>query len=79
MKIGRFYLCFVILAHKFDWHHAPVYGPFDDGRYQRWCQWCGLRQSYNYDPRRKLIPGPITLSQNCTPSAPPRSSPDRPS
>lgn len=44
-----------ILAHKFDWHHAPVFGPImDDERmaYQRWCQWCGFRESYSYDPRK---------------------------
>lgn len=43
-----------ILAHKFDWHYAPVHGPFEDGRYQRWCQWCGLRESYSYDPRKPI-------------------------
>lgn len=31
-------------------HYAPVIGPlsppFEDGRnYQRWCKWCGFRQS----------------------------------
>jgi hypothetical protein len=52
------YRWLVILAHKFDWHHAPVIGPLKDGTYQYWCKWCGLRQSYTYDPR-KPIPGPI--------------------
>lgn len=33
-------------AHRFDWHYAPEHGPFDDGKYQRWCQWCGMRYSY---------------------------------
>jgi predicted RNA-binding Zn-ribbon protein involved in translation (DUF1610 family) len=48
---------FTILAHKYDWHYAPVYGPFKDGHYQRWCKWCGLRDSYPYHPKR-LIPVP---------------------
>ncbi len=34
------------LAHRFDWHHAPTFGPFEDGSTQKWCQWCGLRQTY---------------------------------
>jgi hypothetical protein len=49
-------------AHRFDWHYAPVHGPIgeinEQYRYQRWCQWCGLRQSYSYDPRKPL-PGPL--------------------
>jgi hypothetical protein len=40
------YRWFMRLAHKFDWHYAPVIGPFDDGRYQRWCKWCGFRESF---------------------------------
>lgn len=52
-----------ILAHRFNWHYAPVIGPIDghpDGkdRYQRWCQWCGFRESYCYDPR-VLLGAPI--------------------
>jgi len=74
---GWFYRSLTRLAHKFDWHYAPVHGPREDGKYQRWCQWCGFRQSYTYDPR-KPISGPLTPSPDCTPSAPPRSSPDRP-
>ena len=34
------------IAHRFDWHYAPVFGPLQDGRYQRLCHWCGLRDSY---------------------------------
>ena len=46
-----------IQMHKLDLHYAPVHGPIvghEDGRprWQRWCQWCGLRESYRYDPRR---------------------------
>lgn len=33
------------LAHRFNWHYAPMIGPFPDGSTQRWCQWCGFRQS----------------------------------
>jgi hypothetical protein len=33
------------LAHRYDWHYAPVIGPFEDGSTQRWCKWCGFRQS----------------------------------
>jgi hypothetical protein len=56
------YRWLVKFAHRFDWHHAPVYGPQQDGRYQRWCHWCGLRQSYTYDPR-KPIPGPLVTQR----------------
>ena len=28
------------LAHRYNWHYAPVGGP---DRNQAWCQWCGLR------------------------------------
>ena len=32
------------LAHRFDWHYAPKFGPIaPTGEYQQWCQWCGLR------------------------------------
>lgn len=34
------------LAHRFDWHHAPMHGPLQDGATQRWCQWCGFRETY---------------------------------
>lgn len=34
------------LAHRYDWHHAPEIGPFEDGKYQRWCKWCGFRESF---------------------------------
>lgn len=33
------------LAHRYNWHYAPVIGPFEDGATQRWCQWCGFRQT----------------------------------
>jgi hypothetical protein len=37
------------LAHRFNWHYAPIIGPLQpgDGRdFQRWCQWCGFRQDF---------------------------------
>lgn len=33
------------LAHRYNWHYAPRIGPFEDGTYQMWCKWCGLRQA----------------------------------
>ena len=33
------------LAHKYDWHYAPRIGPFEDGRTQLWCTWCGFRET----------------------------------
>lgn len=59
---------FKIFAHKFDWHYAPVFGPIsghEDGKlhYQRWCQWCGLRQYYSYDPRMPLK-GPLFMTSS---------------
>mgnify|MGYP001571121659 CR=1 FL=1 len=35
-----------VLMHRFDLHYAPIHGPFQDGRKQRWCQWCGMRDWY---------------------------------
>ena len=35
-----------LLLHRFDLHYAPVHGPYQDGRKQRWCQWCGMRDWY---------------------------------
>ena len=32
------------LAHKYNWHHAPVVGPFEDGYRKRKCDWCGFSQ-----------------------------------
>lgn len=37
--------------HKRNWHYAKIIGPIEpDGNYQRWCQWCGFRQTYNHHP-----------------------------
>jgi hypothetical protein len=55
---GWFYRMLMRLAHRYDWYHARVCGPFEDGRYQRWCRWCGLRESYVHDPRKPLR-GPL--------------------
>ena len=52
MIYGLLYRTLMKLTHHFNWHYAPVIGPLEPGGdYQRWCQWCGLRQSYSYDPR----------------------------
>jgi hypothetical protein len=40
-----FYRHVMKFAHRFDWHHAPRLGPFEDGSTQQWCQWCGLRMT----------------------------------
>lgn len=35
------------LLHKFDLHYAPLHGPIEpDGTYQRWCKWCGMRDTF---------------------------------
>lgn len=52
---GKAYRVTMRLAHRFDWHYAPVSGPLmpasPDGRdYQRWCQWCGFRENFNPNP-----------------------------
>jgi len=40
----RIYRPLMKLAHRFDWHFAPLSGPLSpDGTYHRWCQWCGFR------------------------------------
>lgn len=62
MSLYSFYYCTLNkLAHRFDWHRAIVYGPIaPDGTYQRWCQWCGFRETYRYDPKnppRTIGPG----------------------
>lgn len=41
-----FYRGLMRVAHHFNWHWAPVIGPFEDSSTQRWCQWCGFRESY---------------------------------
>ena len=52
----RLYRLVMKIAHRYNWHYAPVIGPLsppsEDGRnYQRWCQWCGFRESF--DPHWK--------------------------
>lgn len=34
------------VAHRYHWHYAPMHGPLQDGSTQRWCEWCGFRQTY---------------------------------
>ena len=43
---GRLYRVLMRLVHRYDWHYAPFIGPFEDGATQRWCKWCGFRESY---------------------------------
>ena len=54
MIYGWLYRTLTKFAHRYDWHHAKVFGPFEGGRYQIWCQWCGLRENYSYDPRKPI-------------------------
>lgn len=32
------------VMHKYDWHYAPVI--HGTGFKQRWCQWCGFRETF---------------------------------
>src|SRR2546422_3997352 len=43
MFYAYFYRLVMKLAHRYNWHYAPSFGPLEDGSYQHWCQWCGLR------------------------------------
>jgi len=43
---GFFYRLAMRISHRFDWHYAPVIGPLSpDMTSQRWCKWCGFRQT----------------------------------
>lgn len=43
---GRLYRLIMKIAHKYHWHYAPLIGPIlPDGTYQRWCKWCGFRET----------------------------------
>lgn len=56
MIIGWIKRKFTIFAHKYDWHYAPIIGPLTPGwEYQRWCQWCGFRESYKYNPKEPPV------------------------
>lgn len=47
VKIYAFcYRTLMRTTHRFGWHYAPDHGPMPDGRYIRWCHWCGMRDSY---------------------------------
>ncbi len=51
-----YYACYRLvmrIAHRFDWHYAPMIGPLNDGATQRWCQWCGFRETYRPRPGMK--------------------------
>jgi hypothetical protein len=53
---GRLYRFLMKLSHRVNWHYAPVIGPFDDGRKQRWCKWCGMRDwVIDYEALRRKI------------------------
>ena len=41
------------LMHYYGFHYAPVKGPMNDGKYFRWCYWCGFRETYSKDPDNK--------------------------
>lgn len=43
---GKLYRWLVIFAHKHNWHHVRVSGPLPDGKYMRWCHWCGMRDTF---------------------------------
>lgn len=45
-RTGWFYRAVMRVAHRFSWHYAPEFGPLEDGRYQRWCHWCGMRETF---------------------------------
>ena len=66
---GMLYRALMRLAHRFDWHYAPKIGPLQDGSTQRWCQWCGFRQSYpkpkyRYDKQlRTILPNTNVCTQ----------------
>lgn len=51
MIYGYFYRLLMRIAHRFEWHYAPIHGPLEDGKFQRWCQWCGFRESYRHHPK----------------------------
>lgn len=35
------------VAHRYNWHYAPMIGPIlPEGATQRWCTWCGFRETY---------------------------------
>lgn len=55
---GRIYRLIMKIAHRFDWHYAPIIGPFEDGSTQRWCKWCGFRESYK-KPTKDALSVPI--------------------
>ena len=45
---GIIYRTIMKIAHHYNWHYAPPIGPLQPGNdMQLWCQWCGLRETYN--------------------------------
>jgi hypothetical protein len=46
MIYAYFYRKLMKITHRYNWHYAPLFGPFEDGSTQRWCRWCGLRETY---------------------------------
>jgi hypothetical protein len=42
----RLYRALMKLAHRYDWHYAPMIEPIaPEGDMQLWCKWCGFRQT----------------------------------
>jgi hypothetical protein len=42
-----FYRKFMEFMHRHNWHYAPEIGPLaPTGHMQKWCKWCGFRESY---------------------------------
>ena len=39
------YRCAMKFAHRYNWHYAPMIH-LANGDCQRWCHWCGFRESY---------------------------------
>lgn len=67
MRHRLFWRPFWKITHYFNWHYMKVFGPFEDGRRQAWCQWCGLRD-WVYDPEEAqkqlaAMIGPVSHSE----------------
>lgn len=52
------------VMHHYNWHYAPVIGPFEDGSTQAWCKWCGLRHTYPPPPNYVSYKFTYTIGKN---------------
>jgi len=58
---GFLYRKIMRLAHRFDWHYAPLIGPLEPvekqgtTEYVRWCKWCGWRERVVVGERNEYI------------------------